>query len=245
MSSDPAAALRRVLALTGLRFPRGLIGREAHRLAAILREGLDEGVQESVERVAAETWPQVRLSVEAALTRGADRADEADQAAFGTVLAWACSEEPDNPLALALAFQAGNDLAAVLGRAMARVEAVEQAPADRRAVMAARSAGLIAVDLLDLDPDDFELEIADYVERDETVDALKSLARNTGDEDVRAWAREALLGLDLPVRGSGLAAIRDFASGDIPEDPAEDVVWVATIQALAEQGIAFAMASEE
>jgi hypothetical protein len=245
MSSDPAAALRRVLALTGLRFPRGLIGREAHRLAAVLREERDDDVQALVRRVAAEMWPQVQASMAAAVERAAERADDVDQDAFAMVLEWARSRDGDNPLALTLAFQAGNDLAAVLGRASSRVEAVEQAPADRRAVVAARAAGLIAVDLLDLDPDDFELEIAAYVEADETVEALRSLARNTGDEEVRAWAREALLELDLPVRGSGLAAIRDFASGEIPQDPGDDVVWVATIQSLAEQGIAIVLASNE
>lgn len=245
MSFDPAAALRRVLALTGLRFPRGLIGREAHRLAMALREGRDDDVQDLVRQVAGQMWPQVQVSMAAAVARGAERAADADREAFDVVLEWAAGKEADNPLALALAFQTGNDLAAVLGRASSRVEAVEEAPAERRAVAAARAAGLIAVDLLDLDPDDFELEIAAYVEADETVEALRSLARNTGDQDVREWAREALLELDLPVRGSGLAAIRDFASGNIPEDPAEDVVWVATIQALADQGIAFALASGE
>lgn len=244
-SPDPAAALRRVLALTGLRFPRGLIGTGANRLAMAIRDGRDDDVQGLVERVAAEMWPQLQASMAAAVERGADRADEADEAAFEAVLEWAHSADVDNPLALTLAFQAGNDLAVVLGRAATRVEAVGEAPADRRELVAARAAGLIAVDLLDLDPDDFEAEIAEYVERDETVEALRSLARNTGDEEVRAWAREALLELDVPVRGTGLAAIRDFAAGPIPEDPGDDVVWVATIQSLAEQGIAIALASDD
>ena len=40
------------------------------------------------------------------------------------------------------------------------------------------------------------------------------------------------------------AAVAALAEGDPPEDPADDAVWVSTIQALAEQAIAFALASD-
>jgi hypothetical protein len=209
-----------------------------------LGEARDEDAQAMVREVARQLWPELRASMEAAVARGADRADRTDRAAFDLVLHWARSADAGNPLALTLAFQAGNDLSAVLGRAASRLESVESAPAgDRRTLAAARAAGLIAVDLLDLDPEDFEAEIAAYVEAEETVEALRSLARATGDAEVRAWAREALLELDLPVRGSGLAALRDFAAGELPADPADDAVWIAAAQALAEQGIAYALAS--
>jgi hypothetical protein len=211
-----------------------------------LREGRDDDVQALVRAVAHELWPELQPSTEAAVARGADRAGTSDRGAFDLVLDWARSADAGNPLALALAFQAGNDLSAVLARAASRLEKVESAPAGgKRTLAAARAAGLIVVDLLDLDPEDFEAEIAVYVEAEETVEALRLLARATGDAEVRTWAREALMELDLPVRGSGLAALRDFAAGEPPADPADDAVWIAAVQALAEQGIAFALASDE
>ncbi|MEW6581921.1 MAG: hypothetical protein AB1416_04090, partial [Actinomycetota bacterium] len=87
-------------------------------------------------------------------------------------------------------------------------------------------------------------EIAAYVAADETVEALRGLARATGDEEVRAWAREALRGLEAPQEPEALSALHGLAAGDPPEDPAEDAVWVAAVQALAEQAIALALASE-
>ena len=243
MSSELPAALRRVLALTGLRFPRGVLGEEAWRLAAAVRERREADVPGLVRATALALWPVLRASTEAAIARGAERASPDEEAAFALTLSWARREDALNPLALALALQAGADLAAALGRAAERVAALDAAlggSGEEAAV--AHAAGLVAVDLLDLDPEDFEPEIATYVEAGETVEALRSLSRATGDEDVRAWAREALAGLDLPDAGAGLAALRRLAAGPLPGDPAEDPVWTAAVQALAEQAIAVALA---
>jgi hypothetical protein len=243
MWSEVPAALRRVLALTGLRFPRGVLGEEAWRLAAAVRERRDADIPGLVRATARALWPALRAPTEAAVARGLERAAPDDAAAFDAALSWARREDPLNPLALALALQAGADLAAALTRAAERVAALDTAlggSGEEAAV--ARAAGIVVVDLLDLDPEDFEPEIAAYLEAGETVEALRSLSRATGDADVRTWAREALAGLDLPGAGAGLAALRRLASGSLPGDPAEDPVWTAAVQALAEQAIAVALA---
>lgn len=244
MAADPAGSLRRVLSRTGLRFPRGVLGDEARGLAAALHGGRTE-VDEEVRATAAALWPELRASTEAAVARGARGADPEDAEAFALVAEWAAADDPDNPLALSLAFQAGNDLAVAYGRSARRLEALDDAlDGNGAAAATARTAGLVAVDLLDLDPDDFEPEIAAYVKKEETVEALIELARATGDPEVRTWARESLLTLDLPEEPRALAAVAALAEGDPPEDPADDAVWVSTIQALAEQAIAFALASD-
>ncbi|MEW6583241.1 MAG: hypothetical protein AB1416_10835, partial [Actinomycetota bacterium] len=160
MGGDAPAALRRVLSLTGLRFPRGLLEDEARTLAAALQAGRTD-VDELIRRTAAALWPELRAPTEAAVARGAGRAEPGDAQAFALAAEWAASDDPDNPLALSLALQAGTDLAAAMGRSAARLEALGDAL--RRGegqVATARAAGLVAVDLLDLDADDFEPEIA-------------------------------------------------------------------------------------
>jgi hypothetical protein len=244
MAPDAPAALRRVLAVTGVRFPRGLLGDEARALASALQAGRTD-VDEAVRATSAALWPPLRASTEAAVARGARRAVPEDAEAFELALGWAASEDPDNPLALSLALQAGSDLSAALGRSAARLESLADVLAgDVGAAAAARTAGLIAVDLLDLDPEDFEPEIAAYVAAEETVDALVTLARATGDEEVREWARESLRVLDAPEEPRALAAVRALAAGPPPPDPGDDPVWVATVQALAEEAIAIALAAE-
>jgi hypothetical protein len=234
-----------VLALTGLRFPRGLLGAEAWALAAALAGGREADARDLVRTAAAALWPALKTSVQAAVERAALQVAEKDGAAFATVLEWARSDDLENPLALSLALQAGSDLSAALTRTAARLDAVADAVGTEREPGAVGvAAGLIAVDLLDLDPEDFEPEIAAYVQAEETVEALRELARATGDEDVRVWARETVAALELPDAEPGLSALRAFAGGPMPPDPADDGLWVATIQTLADAAIAFVLASD-
>jgi hypothetical protein len=107
-------------------------------------------------------------------------------------------------------------------------------------VAAATAAGAIAVDLLDLDPEDYEPEILAYVAADGSEDALVELARATGDLEAREWAREAVAGVEAPGAPAAVAAVRHLASGPAPEDPSEDLVWVPAMLALAQQAIELA-----
>jgi hypothetical protein len=105
-------------------------------------------------------------------------------------------------------------------------------------VALASTAGRITADLLDLDPDDFAVEIAAYADVDTTAEAASPvLVRTTGDEEIRAWAREALSSLNVPAPPNALAAVRSLATGPVPADPIDDVLWTATIIVLAEDAI--------
>jgi hypothetical protein len=151
--------------------------------------------------------------------------------------------DPENPFALALAERAGHDLAAVRARALDRLEALAVAQADgadrpEALVALASTAGRITADLLDLDPDDFAAEVAAYADVDTTAEAASPvLVRATGDEEIRAWAREALSSLEVPAPPNALAAVRSLAVGPVPVDPNDDVLWTATIIVLAEDAI--------
>ena len=74
--------------------------------------------------------------------------------------------------------------------------------------------------------------------------AAPRLARATGDDEIREWARDELRALDVPAPPSAIAAVRRMADGPVPEDPADDVVWVATVIVLAEDAIDLATAGE-
>jgi hypothetical protein len=238
----PEEALLRVLALTGLSFPRGVLGPETWALARALSDDGDPGADPAqlAEAAAAAHWGELRGPMEAALLRGRDAAGADDREAFDVVLPWAASESPDRPLARALAVRAATELAAAGARARERLRAAEGAIAEGgpgAAVAATTAAGAIAVALLDLDPEDFDQEIAAYVEAGRRPEDIAPLARATGDPEIRAWARSAVAATDDPGAPAAAAGVCHLASGPAPEDAAEDLVWVPTILALAEEAI--------
>lgn len=244
------AAMRRVIAMTGLSFPRGLLGPEATQLAAAIGAGAPDRdeVDALIKQVATAQWPVLQGPMAAALSR-ADRPDDpADDRSLAVAEEFAADADPFNPLALALAERAGLDLAAARARALDRLEALAATqgtePGRPEALVAlATATGRIVVDLLDLDPEDFGPEIADYADAGTSAEAAAPrLARATGDDEIREWARESLRDLDVPAPPSALAAVRRMADGPTPEDPADDVVWVATVIALAEDAIDLATA---
>lgn len=245
----PEQALLRVLALTGLSFPRGVLGPETWALARALSDEGDPGADpaELAEAAAAAHWGELRGPMEAALRRGRDAAGPEDREAFDIVLPWAADESADTPLARALAVRAATELAAAGARARERLRAAEAAIAEGgpgAAVAAATAAGAIAADLLDLDPEDFEPEIAAYVAAGRRPEDIAGLAQATGDPEIRAWARAAVSATDDQDAPAASAGVRHLASGPPPEDPAEDLVWVATILALAEEAIERALVDE-
>jgi hypothetical protein len=246
---SPEQALLRVLALTGLSFPRGVLGPETWALARALSDEAEPGADpaELAAAAAAAHWPELRGPMEAALLRGRSAAAAEDQEAFALVLPWAADESADTPLARALAVRAASELAAAGARARERLRASEEAIAQGgppAAVAAATAAGAIAADLLDLDPEDFDQEIAAYVAAGRRPEDIAELARATGDPEIRTWARSAVAATDDPEAPAAAAGVRHLASGPPPEDAAEDLVWVPTILSLAEEAIERALVDE-
>lgn len=245
------AAMRRVIAMTGVTFPRGLVGPEAMDLAAAIGTGAPDRaeVDAQVKAVAAAQWPILQGPVAAALARASRPDDAADDRSLAVAEEFAADADPENPLALALAERAGLDLAAVRARALDRLEALAVTQADgpdrpEALIALATATGRLVVDLLDLDPDDFAPEIADYASAGTDVEAATPrLVRATGDDEIREWAREAIQTLEVPAPPSALAAVRRMAGGPMPEDPADDVLWTATMVVLAEEAIDLATAS--
>jgi hypothetical protein len=239
----PDEALDHVLLMTGLHYPRGLIGDEIRALARALADGGAGDVEGLAAAASAAHWPELRGAMEAGVRRGLSDAAPDEAEAFDRVLEWAGDPDPDNPLARALAVRAATELLAAEERAAEALRAAEAAAAaggPGAAVAAATAAGAIAVDLLDLDPEDYEPEILAYVSADGSEDALVEFARATGDLESREWAREAVAGVAGPGAPAATAAVRHLASGPPPEDPAEDLVWVPTMLALAQQAIELA-----
>lgn len=246
------AAMRRVIAMTGLSFPRGLLGPEAMQLAAAIGGGVPDRaeVDALIRQVATVQWPVLQGPMAAALAR-ADRPDDAaDDRSLAVAEEFAADADPHNPLALALAERAGLDLAAARARAQDRLEALAGTqgtePGRPEALVAlATTAGRIVVDLLDLDPEDFAPEISDYADAGTSAEAATPrLVRATGDDEIRAWARESVLGLDVPAPPTALASVKRMAEGPVPEDPADDVLWTAAMVVLAEDTIDMATAEQ-
>lgn len=250
MNEDtPALLLTRVLRRTGLAFPRGVLGGETVRLAeAMTGPGRAAADLDAMVGAAADAlWPELQASTAAALRRHRTLAGLGDVEDLSVALAWAEDPDPGNPLARALAIRAAQELGRAIDRA---AEALRQAegPVARgggpAAVAAAGAAGRMAVELLDLDPEDFGPEIAAYVGADESAEALDELARATGDDETREWARSAVGAVVLADEAPrATAAVQELASGPPPEDPAQDAVWVPTMLALVE--IAFERALAE
>ncbi|HMN98575.1 MAG TPA: hypothetical protein PKD59_04110 [Miltoncostaeaceae bacterium] len=247
---SPEEALARVLGVTGLSLPRGVLGPETWALARALGDEPASGDPAALAGAAsAAHWPELRGPMQAALLRARDRAGADDLEAFEIVLEWAADDDPDTPLARALAVRAAQELAAATERSRAVLRAAEETVAEGgadAAVAASTAAGAIAADLLDLDPEDFAPEIAEYVgagARSEDVDAL---ARATGDPEIRTWARSAVASAAQDEEGAPRAAdgVRVLAAGPPPADPAEDLVWVPTILALVQEAVERSLVDE-
>ena len=246
----PEEALGRVLTLTGLSLPRGVLGPETWALARAL--GDEEGAGDPAALAGAASaahWPELRGPMQAALLRARDRAAAEDQEAFAIVLEWAADDDPDTPLARALAVRAAQELAAANARSRAVLRAAEETVAEGgadAAVAASTAAGAIAADLLDLDPEDFAPEIAEYVGTGARAEDVDELARATGDPEIRTWARSAVASAAEDVAGAPRASdgVRHLASGPPPEDPAEDLVWVPTILRLVHEAVERSLVDE-
>lgn len=239
--------LDHALALAGVGLPRGVLGAEAMALARAIAAGAPEDELAPLRLATSEAhWPELRLAMGAALERARSSAEGAEADELDAALALVPDASPANPLALALAEGAGRSLAGVLVRVGERLEDLEERIEGGAEPLeaAALAAGPIVDDLLDLDPDDFAPEIATYVAAGEDAGAATELARATGDEEIRAWARESLWGIDEDEAPRATAALAELASGPAPEDPADDTVWRATILTLAEEAIALALVAE-
>ena len=235
MGSSPAERIARALDRTGVELPRGLLIPDALALGA---PPASERARAQLAAAAASNWPIVRAPIGAALRRASVSADEALRADIDAALEWVDDPNPGNPLATQIALRAGRDLAAALERADRHLASLGDSPLAAEVVPAA---GEIVIDLIDLDADVLAEEIGVFVEDGETDDALAELARATGDVEIREFAREALIGLDLPGREDVLAEVREMvAAGSLPDDPAKDCLWVSAIQAMAREAIELA-----
>lgn len=234
----PDEALTRVLALSGVALPRGVLGPETEALAEALAGDGGEDVADLAAAAAEVHWRTLRAPMAHAVSRAAREAGDEDAEAFELVLDWAYDPDPDNPLARALVVRAAVELQAARSRARELMRhAEEQLDADdvRAAALATAAAGAMAVTLLDLDPEDFAGEIAEYLEADGAEGALDRLARETGDQEIRAWARRAVTGVEEPEAPVVTAALVQLAAGAPPADPAHDLVWVPAVLSLAEE----------
>jgi len=248
-TASPQEVLSRVLRRTGLAFPRGVVGEEVAALAAALESPSSSPARlERLVAAASESlWPDLAASTAAAVRMHRDRATGQDAEDLETALGWAERDDPGNPLARALVVRAAQELAASLARAeqiLAQADAAVAEGGRGAAVAAARAVGAAATALLDLDPEDFAAEIAEYVEAGEDGDALDALSRRTGDMETRAWAREAVRVLDSAAAPAASRAARDLAAGDPPDDAAEDAVWVPVMLALVEEAFERALAGQ-
>lgn len=244
---SPDEALARVLSRTGVGFPRGVLGDETRELAAALSGRAVGDVARLADASAAVHWPQLQGPMEAAVQRGERNAEGDDREAFAIVGEWAADPDPDNPFARALAVRAAVEWAAAHARAREHLRAAEDELGDdavRAAARATTAAGAMAVELLDLDPDDFMPEIVAYIDAGRSEEAVEELARITGDVEIRRWARDTVRGVDDDEAPLTVAAVRQISAGAPPEDPAADLVWVPTILALAEAAVERALVEE-
>lgn len=239
MSGSDREAVESVLRVSGVAFPRGVLGPEAYELAAALVDDAPaERLAGLLDATAEAHWGEMQGPVAAAIARARSAAE--DEAPFRRAAELAASADPHNALSRALALRAGRELAAALARVDTRLRELERAP---DGVAVTRAAGEIVVELLELDPDDFGPEIVDYVQAgDDEEGAVGELARATADPEAREWARRSLRG--LAGHGPGGAAVAALAQEPPPEDPAADPVWVATILALVAAGVEQAAAED-
>lgn len=238
---DPFTAL---ILETGVTFPRGVLGPEARAFADAVAAGVPDGELDALRAAVAEAhWEDLRLAMGASLERAVGPSPSQVAAdALDLVL----DERPDNPFALALADEAGRSLAAVIVRNRERLAVLEPrlaegTPADADLALVI---GAIVVDLLDLDPLDYEDEIAEYIRVGEGDAARRDLARATGDVESREWAREELRRVEFAGAPVASRALRALSAAEPPEDPASDAVWIAAMLALVEQAVELTVVSE-
>ena len=252
---DERAAIAEALRTDGVLFPRGVLGAEAHALARGL--GTDEppeDLQALVDSATQAHWPELQPAIEAALQRAAAGAEDQRRASLSLAAQLAASPDPDNPLARSIAVRAAQGLSTARRRAVEIVAAAERpmgVGGSAGMVAGARAAGAAAVELLDLDPDDFAAEIRIYVDAmggdpagDPDSDALSELARATGDDELRTAARSVVRSLEDEISDAASTALVPVLDGEAPEDPAEDAVWVGAALALSEQAIERALVEE-
>ncbi len=252
---DDRTAIAEALRTDGVVFPRGVLGPEAHELArALAEEAPSDDLQELVDGTAEAHWPELRGAIEGAIRRAAGTAEGSRLAALEHAAALAAQTSPDNPLARSLAVRAAQELSTARRRAVDVIVAAEGpmtvgGPAGM--VAGAKAAGAAAVELLDLDPEDFATEITAYVgaigdepDDDPDSDALSEYARATGDSELRVAARIAVRSLQGALSEAVTEALVPVLAGGAPEDPAEDAVWVGAALALSEQAIERALVEE-
>lgn len=232
-----------LLVRTAVGLPRGVLGVDARAFAtAIVERAAPEELDRLRTATAAAHWDELRLAMAASL----ERVGDPDGELVNEALALALDEHPDNPFALALADDAGRSLAAVMERTRERLAVLEArltggASPDAELALVI---GAIVVDLLDLDPVDYEDEIAAFLASGESDAGRRELARSTGDDDSRDWARQELRRVDDPAAPVSSRAVQVLAQGDPPEDPADDAVWVAATLALVEEAVEIAVVNQ-
>jgi hypothetical protein len=237
-----------VLQVEGVEIPRLLVAENALEAAVQIASGDSAGraLAPRVERAAEALWPEMSGPVEAAIRRGAATVAPDEDDAFVMALEWTSADARDNPLALALVARASAALGSAISRSEERLRAAEVTVANggpQAAVAAATAVGSNVIDLLDLDVEDYEPELVVFVDQDQSPEALDRLARETGDDELRALARELIGVLSPEDAPSTVAAVAELADGPPPEDPAQDATWVPAMIALAEEAITLAMAA--
>ncbi len=227
-----------MLGRIGVGLPRGVLGSDARAYARAIADGDADDGTSLRNSAASEHWPQLRLAIGAAL----DRVDTADvDPTLTDARSLVDDEDPRNPLSIALVEDAARLMAAVMVRNRDRLAVLDRRlAAEGGGDDLTRTVGDIVVDLLDLDPQDYEDEITDYLRVGASDHSRANLVRATGDEEMRTWAREELA--DAVQGGSGYAAgaLAHLAASDLPEDPAEDPVWTAAVLALVDEAIELA-----
>jgi hypothetical protein len=237
MTSLPRADLIARLVRVGVEFPRGLLGDEAWELGNLIRE---QGAppEEAVVGASRAHWEPLRAAIGAALAR----AEGSGLVEPGSLSELTGDSDPTNALALALSEQAGRALAAVLERADAQIAALPESAEPSKVVVVA---GAIAADCIDLSSLDYEDEIETYLRAGETPAAMRDLTRETGDDELRAWAHDALDELDRRGHVTGLSRLRSVvSSAGVPVDAAEDALWIGVVTALVAEAIDIALAAE-
>ncbi|HRC07755.1 MAG TPA: hypothetical protein PLV41_06040 [Miltoncostaeales bacterium] len=233
-----------LLGRIGVGLPRGVLGPDARALARAVADGdRDTATIAALRRAAAaEHWPQLRLAIGAALDRASGTADDP---ALADARALVDREDANNPLALALVDDAVSLLAAVMVRTDERLAVLDRRlAADGGGDDLTRTVGDIVVDLLDLDPEDYEDEIADFLRVGQSDASRANLARATGDDEIRTWAREELAEATAYGSGHAASALGRLAASDPPEDPADDPVWTAAILALVDEAVEIATVNQ-
>lgn len=232
-----------LLGRIGVGLPRGVLGPDARALARSIADGeRDPATIDRLRRAAAEEhWPQLRFAIGA----GLDRVGAGDDPTLADARALVDHDESHNPLALALIDDAAGLLAAVMVRTDERLAVLDRRlTTDGDGDDLTRTVGDIVVDLLDLDPEDYEDEIADYLRAGQSDVSRANLARATGDDEIRTWAREELAEAMASRSGHAAGALGRLAASQPPEDPAEDPVWTAAILALVDEAIEIATVNQ-